>query len=490
MENILPTHLQEVIFASSDSKISKQISKLEKEKKIRKIAPRLYSSNFTDKKEVIVRRNLFHIISQLFPGAMLSHRSALEFQPTQAGQIFLTYKYTKKLILPGITLRFMQGHKPIEGDNPFFENLYASQKARAFLENFQHSKGTGGISKTMSLPEIEEKLESIIRVNGEKEINELRDKAKKISVKLKMKKEFEQLNRIISALLSTKPSRILKSPLATARAFGMPYDPARIALFEKLFVELQSTEFKNRKDRNSSLKSYRNFSFYESYFSNYIEGTVFELSEAKQIIDSNLPLPSRNDDSHDVLGTYQIVSSKKEMSIVPNSPDELLTILLYRHKILLGSRTSKQPGEFKDRNNRAGETVFVDFNLVRGTLIRSMNYYKSLTHPFAKAAYLMFVLSEVHPFWDGNGRIARVMMNAELTKQGQSKIIIPTVFRDDYLGALRKLTRQEDISSYIRMLQRAHEFSSTVMGDDREEMGKYLAECNAFKEHTEAKLKF
>ena len=64
----------------------------------------------------------------------------------------------------------------------------------------------------------------------------------------------------------------------------------------------------------------------------------------------------------------------------------------------------------------------------------------------------MFLVSEVHPFLDGNGRIARVMMNAELVKQGQTKIIIPTVYRDDYIGAIRKLTRQEDPKAYIKML--------------------------------------
>ncbi|GAI76162.1 unnamed protein product, partial [marine sediment metagenome] len=30
---------------------------------------------------------------------------------------------------------------------------------------------------------------------------------------------------------------------------------------------------------------------------------------------------------------------------------------------------------------------------------------------------IMFVISEIHPFLDGNGRIARVMMNAELVKE-------------------------------------------------------------------------
>lgn len=488
MENILPIHLQEIIFGSPDPRTSKQISRLLKEGKIRKIAPRLYASNLTEPIEGIVRRNLFHILGKLYPGALLSHRSAFEFQPTKSGQIFLTYTYTKKISLPGITISFLEGHKPIEGDNPLSGELYASQKPRAFLENLQPSKKKGVLSKCLTLSDLEDKLEQIIRVNGEDEINKLRDQARAIAIVLKMEKEFERLDKIISAMLTTHPSKILSSPLSIARAFGAPYDPARMELFEALFRELQNRAFKNRPDKNTTLKSFQNFAFYESYFSNYIEGTIFEIDEAKKIIATNTPLPARNQDSHDILGTYQIVSNRQEMMLTPQSADELLKMLSYRHNILLRARGDKNPGLFKDKNNFAGSTAFVDLNLVRGTLIQSFDFYKALDHPFSKATYMMFVLSEVHPFLDGNGRIARVMMNAELVKGGQSKIIIPTVYRDDYMGALKRLTKRGDCDPYIRMLQRAHDFSENIFGNDMTEMQDYLTQSNAFFEHMEAKL--
>ena len=196
--------------------------------------------------------NLFQILGRLYPGTMLSHRSAFEFQPTKTGQIFLTTSYTKKVKLPGITIQFLTGHSPFEGDNKFSGELYASQKARAFLENLQVSKKLGSESKCLSLPEIEERLEQIIRVNGEEEINKLRDQARILSEQLNMQQEFEKLNRLISAILTTKTSKILSSPLAKARAFGKPYDPARLELFETLFRELKQTEFPYREDRKST----------------------------------------------------------------------------------------------------------------------------------------------------------------------------------------------------------------------------------------------
>jgi Fic/DOC family len=488
MENNTTFDLQEVIFSSSDRKHTRQISLLEKDGKITKIAPRIYTSNFVDEASIIIKKNIFTIIGNLYPGALLSHRSAFEFKPTVSGQIFVSYRYTKKIKLPGITIQFLEGMPAIEGDNVLTGQLYVSQKERAFLENLETSRKSGNESKSISIEEIEKKLEAIIQINGEEGINKIRDKAKEISEIIGHKSEYEKLNKLISALLSTSPAKILTSPIAIARAFGHPYDASRISLFEKLFLALKNREFKDNIDRNTEENSFKNFAFFESYFSNYIEGTIFELDEAKTIISTDTPMLNRDEDSHDILGTYKIVSSKREMNITPNSANEFIDILKYRHKLLLSARTSKSPGLFKDKNNRAGETYFVDQKLVLGTLIKGFEFYNVLSNPFAKAAYIMFLISEVHPFLDGNGRIARVMMNAELVKARQTRIIIPTVFRDDYLGALRKLTRKEDPSAYIKMLQRAQEYSSTLDAENIDLLELKLQRSNAFREHDEANL--
>lgn len=488
MEKAIPLHLQDLIFSSSTPALSAEISKLEKEGKIKKIAPRIYTGRIDEEPQKVIRTNIFTILGRQYGGAVLSHRSAFEFKPTETGNIFLTYTYTKKIQFPGITLKILKGPGPCHGDNKFSGQLYVSQSARAFLENMQISKKNGPESKTLPLEIIEEKLEKMIQINGEKAINELRDQAHRIADELNMSEEFERLNKLISSLLSTHTSKILVSPIARARAFGNPYDSERQKLFEQLFIELQQREFKKRPDKNTTEHSANNFAFFEAYFSNYIEGTVFEINEAKEIIETQKPIAARNEDSHDILGTYRIVSNRREMMVTPDSPEHLIEILQYRHKVLLAARTGKAPGQFKDKNNYAGNTRFVDYTLVRGTLIKGYEFYQALNSPFAKGIFMMFLISEVHPFLDGNGRIARVMMNAEFVQAGESKIIVPTVYRDDYIGALRKLTRQSDPDAYIRAMQRLHEFSENVYGDDRDEMEEYLRKCNAFLEDTEGKL--
>lgn len=489
MENNSPLHLQEIIFGSSDPSVSRKISSLASNGLLRKIAPRIYTGNLEENPETIIRRNIFTLLGKLYPDALLSHRSALEFKPTDNNQIFVTHSYTKKIELPGVTIHFLEGKGAIEGDNVVSAGLYASQRERALLENLQPTRKSGTDSKTLTAKELEERLEQIVRVNGEEELNTLRDKAREISIELGMPKEFAKLDRIISALLSTHSSHILKSPLATARAFGIPFDPFRYQLFEKLFTELKQFEFKSYPEKDTSLDAFRSFAFYEGYFSNYIEGTVFEVDEAKKIIETQAPLPTRDQDSHDILGTYKIVSNKKEMNITPKSPDALISILKYRHKILLSARTDKNPGDFKTLNNFAGKTSFVDFNLVHGTLIKGFDFYAALNNPFAKAAYIMFMISEIHPFLDGNGRIARVMMNAELVTANQSKIIIPNVYREDYTLTLRRITRQQDSEPYIRMLSRAHEFSATIQGTTLAEIHTKLEKSDAFSLPEEGYLK-
>jgi Fic family protein len=49
---------------------------------------------------------------------------------------------------------------------------------------------------------------------------------------------------------------------------------------------------------------------------------------------------------------------------------------------------------------------------------------------------MMLLLTEVHPFDDGNGRIARLFANAELTTAGQIRIVVPTIYRNNYLAGL------------------------------------------------------
>ena len=484
------TQLPEILIASSDKKISASITRLKKEGAIRKIASRVYTSNLTDTPESIVGRNLYRIIGLLYPGALISHRSAFELRPSFDGHFFLTYNYTKNITLPGLTLHLMAGPKPIGTDIPYLDGLFISNPARAYLENLQLGYIRNGISKCLPQADLEGKLEKKALANGEKELNYLRDQARKVAGELNMEREFKLLDKIIGAILSTREADALQSESAKAWSAGEPYDSERIELFTLLFEHLADKDFKHYTDINTTESAYRNFAFFESYFSNYIEGTEFEVEEAKRIVDTGVALPTRDEDSHDVLGTFYLTSNRKEMSILPKDPDDLIGILQRRHSILLSARPAKTPGLFKEQNNKAGNSHFVDYRLVRGTLKKGFEIYRAVQDPVARAYFILFMVSEIHPFNDGNGRISRIMMNAELSAAGMSKIIIPTVYRIDYIDALKRLTQNGEPATIIRAMERVRLFSSGLDGADYDTLKVYLEHCNAFKDEQEYILRF
>ncbi|MBQ2886765.1 MAG: cell filamentation protein Fic, partial [Alphaproteobacteria bacterium] len=82
-----------------------------------------------------------------------------------------------------------------------------------------------------------------------------------------------------------------------------------------------------------------------------------------------------------------------------------------------------------------------------------------------------------------------IMMNAELVATGQTRIIVPTVFREDYILALRGLSRRQDPKPFISVLQKLQTFSSNLWGENFYELDAYLKECNAYDEPDVAKLR-
>ena len=92
----------------------------------------------------------------------------------------------------------------------------------------------------------------------------------------------------------------------------------------------------------------------------------------------------------------------------------------------------------------------------------------------------MFLITEVHPFTDGNGRTARLLMNAELSAAGEERIIIPTVYRNNYLAACKALSHSGVSEPLIRVLDYAWRWSASINWQDVESTRQTLESCNAF----------
>lgn len=483
----MPTFLDSLpeVFVSS-TEVSSQVSQAVADGKLKKLASRLYTRNMQDDPKVIVRRHWYELLKEYYPDALIADRTALENSPAKDGSVFIISSKKRNTELPGLIFKPRKGHGPLESDLPFINDLWISSEPRALLENMRPSRARkGSVSRTLSQVEMEKKLDKLFRQKGADHVNRIRDKAGEIAKELDMMEAYQKLDNLIGTLQGTRTSE-LKSNVAKARKGDEPYDSDRAELFLKLFEDLKTTAPGSGSAENMSQQERVNLSFFEAYFSNFIEGTEFEIGEAADIVFRNAIPTERPEDAHDVLGTYRVVSNYHEMNRVPSDYDDFIGILGYRHAEIMAARKDKNPGQFKTGINVAGSTRFVHPDLVKGTLRKGFEIYRALEYSFHKAVYMMFLVSEVHPFADGNGRLARIMMNAELVAVEDQKIVIPIVYRNNYLAALKTLTNDRRSTPLIRTLDFGHKFTQSIDWSDYDRAREQLEACNAFMDPNEA----
>ena len=472
----------------SDSSISKAVYEAVERGQLRKLGSRLYTRNLNDAPEPLIRRNWYSLIASYYPDAVIADRTALENKPAEDGSVFLISSKKRETQLPGLTFRPRTGPQPIDSDRPF-SGVRLASIPRAYLENLRESRARGGrLPRTLSRGELEQRLDAMIRQQGEGAVNRLRDDARVIAPQLGYDAEAEELHELIGSLLGTRDGD-LASAIGKARHAGQPFDPDRIRLFETLFAALRDTLVERRPTPERDGEASATLAFFEAYFSNFIEGTEFTVEEAAEIIFEGIIPQERPADAHDVLGTFRVVSDLAHLKVLPSDFAGFRDLLRRRHATVMEARHDKAPGAFKDRVNRAGNTVFVAPDLVDGTLERGFDFLQALDDPFQRAIYMMVLVSEVHPFADGNGRIARIMMNAELVAHDQERIIIPTAYRTEYLGALRAFSHNGLTDPLIRMLDVAQSYTHRIDWTTLERARTALAATNAFDAAADAKLK-
>lgn len=482
----------ELIFA--DAKTSKPYQREVAAGRMRRIARGIYTPNLEDAPDIIVQRNRHELLDSLYPGSVVSHRSAIEIGAAVQPHLWLTVNVanesTKKL--PGLVIHVLPGKGPVRGDIPF-KRFHIAGQARYLLENLSPTRGPQELRKTLPRSDLERRLAEIMVARGDGHLNRIRDEAKAIASELNLEKEAAQLDSIIGALFGTQPESAVSDKTNIGRARAKPYDLDRVRLLEALALQLrevQTPDFRPAPDIRGNVQVLHTFAFMEAYFSNFIEGTEFEVDEARKIVFENLKIPRRQDDTHDILNTYRLVVDTHEMSRVPGSTNEFRELLKARHLAILEHRKDRNPGEWKDLPNRAGSTRFVEPGLVEGTLIQAFDLYKALPYSLGRAIFMQIAVSEVHPFNDGNGRVSRVMMNAELTMAGECRIIIPTVYRDDYITALKAFSQNRETDPVVRMFERAQAFTASMDYSNYELAKKSFAQADSFKEPREGRLTF
>ena len=448
-----------LVFSSQSNRA--QLSRWASAGRALRLTPGVYALDATLPPEAVARQHRLAVIAHVWPGAVLCGRSALSGAEPVEGFVYVAHPQpprTADLRLPGLTVRMQRGPGQLPGDMSLPEGLWLSGPARSLVENV-HTVGRPQSSQAGSAA-VEDRLEELARTGGAGRVRGTLEQLDLIASSFDAAAVTFVRIRLV-ALLGT----VTGSPRTTAlgaRLAGEPYDTHRMAQLEAVCATLARRAPVPRAARPREPR-WAWLAFFEAYFSNFIEGTRFAVEEARAIaIDGAVPV-ARPADAHDVAATYRLAVDPATAARVPRTADDLLALLRERHEDLMAARPEKSPGYFKSKPNFAGGYRFVDPDLAIGTLRRGFGVLDALVDPFARAVAMMVLLTEVHPFDDGNGRLARLFVNAELSAAGQVRMVIPTVYRNNYLAALSGLSSGAGAGeSLIAVLDFAQRWTAAV----------------------------
>ena len=461
---------------------------------IRRLAPRLYTADLVSDPAQIVAENRWYILGRLLPGAVIVDRSAAEGGKAVDGVLYVASEERRTpLKLPGLEVRIRPSHMndEIADDLPWPHGLRMSRPARILVDNLASSRSRGGrVARTLSPAELEDWLAGKAVVWDEGRMTRLREEAVELAEAIGASDQVGEIDGLFQRLAGSEPLRPDSGALFQAVVDGKGWDEQRVEMFKRLAGGLSEhsdpdvAEFLPAGQYNTELP------FFESYFSNYIEGTVFTVEEARHIIETQQPPASRPADGHDILGTYQCVVDAVGRKAVSESPQSLMGYLCDRHKMILGGRPEMGPGQWKKAPNQFGAYQFVAPNLVEGTLHKGLELACSVPAGFRRALFAMVVITEVHPFADGNGRVARVMMNAELSAVEAARIVIPSVYRNEYIAGLRSTSVSEgtEVSALMRVMGFAWRWTAAMPWEDRAATEGQLEATNALRDPDDAAI--
>jgi Fic family protein len=186
------------------------------------------------------------------------------------------------------------------------------------------------------------------------------------------------------------------------------------------------------------LKEYYRIGF--TYSSNAIEGNSLTETETKIVIEDGITIGGKPLKDHfEAIGHSEAFDLIHKLS---KSKEITEKDILAIHKLFYHRIDSKNAGKYRKHPVivTGTDTRFPRPEEIQNMMIKVMKEIPVLRkkiHPVEYAAILHQHLVSIHPFVDGNGRTARLLMNLALMQAGYPITTIPLVLRSDYLNAIR-----------------------------------------------------
>lgn len=202
------------------------------------------------------------------------------------------------------------------------------------------------------------------------------------------------------------------------------------------------------------------------YNSNAIEGNTLTLSETKVVIEDGITIGKKSLREH-----FEAINHRDAILFVEDLVQKNADINEWNikniHQLVYKNINDREAGQYRNGNVIISGASFIPPDYIHvpeqmSGLIEWYNNEGQNLHPVDRAAQLHTRFVEIHPFIDGNGRTARLLLNLELMRNGYTPAIITKEERLDYYASLEKACVERDYTDFTYMVGRAVENSMGI----------------------------
>lgn len=178
-----------------------------------------------------------------------------------------------------------------------------------------------------------------------------------------------------------------------------------------------------------------------TYTSNALEGNTLTESETKVILEDGITIGG-----HPLREVYEVTGHARAydfMWTLAHADTITAQDICNLHRLFYEQIDANKAGVYRTEDviisgSAHPVTAWDDIEKEMLALGEWMSAQRDLLHPVVYAAELHRRFVYVHPFIDGNGRTARLLMNLALLQKGYEIITIPPICRAEYIAALEK----------------------------------------------------
>lgn len=199
-----------------------------------------------------------------------------------------------------------------------------------------------------------------------------------------------------------------------------------------------------------------------TYNSNALEGNTLTMQETKVVLEG-ITIGGKTMREH-----LEVINHRDAIYYVEEIIHKEETLsqgqIKNLHRLVLKGIDDSYAGVYRDQQVLiAGATHIPSAHyLIQEEMDQLMNWYDKeamFLHPISRGAMLHALFVGIHPFIDGNGRTARLLLNLELMKEGYPPVIIRVENRVAYYEALDKSISKKDFTAFIQLVSKAIEDS-------------------------------